>query len=151
MSIRMQIFDDIETALKTMSTANGYNLDYKKVVRFNQRGTDFGGSYPVVSLLMTGGEYRQNSNAWNTEDLLVEVGVHLNHDDSFVPGDTDAYIDQAVTDVIRAVLVDPERGGNAIDTRVTGWRRFLEDDLVAEAGAIISLSIPYNHAYGDPR
>jgi hypothetical protein len=151
MSKRTQILDSVETLLKAISVANGYNLNFKGVYRFQQRGQDVGAGYPYISLLMSGGDYRQTANAWHDEDLSIEVGVHLNQNTGVVTGTTDAYIDKAVTDVIRAVLSDPDHGGVAIDTIIDGWRRFLEDDEIPEAGAVISFRIPYTHAWGDPR
>lgn len=146
---RELIVQDIVAALKTISVANGYATELgANVQRYQHDVQDFGNP-PLAVVSNAGGQYDNAEIQVETKETLalaIAIGCD-NPADDWTQG-AEAWADVYLRDVQRAVMVDPTRGGRAIDTQFDSWE-FVDSDA-REFGVALFLAISYYHSHEDP-
>ena len=79
----------------------------------------------------------------------VNVEVWIRHDEGTVPGSTDTILNSLLGDVEKALAIDETRGGNAVDTIITGCVPFETVEGQPYSGIILDIKIHYRHKRGD--
>lgn len=143
-TIAEKIIANIETVLKTITTANGYNNTVKTVSRDPLTALDIQ-AFPAVFVEIGSDVPESGAKSVNrrTLNLTVEFWVmpHKNMAKS---------VESLRGDIQKALMVDPRRAGNAVDTveRETNYILILEEQPAA-AGQI-AYSVNYRTKIDDP-
>jgi hypothetical protein len=77
--------------------------------------------------------------------LLIEYWVR-----ETTPGNMDTDLNNAIEDVIKALLADPQRSSNAIDTRLGAVRVFAADVDNGIGGVVVEFIVHYRFTDTDP-
>jgi len=88
-----------------------------------------------------------------TKDYLstqTRVVMNLLLDCWVMDDDPATAIDQLAADIEKALSVDLSRGNNAIDTKITAGRKYVNEDMKPEANCELDVQITYRHQEGDP-
>ena len=113
LSIREQIMQNVETTLKTIKTANGYNNTLELVTRFKQEALSFA-KVPVV-LIQQGPEMAEPiPNHAVTRNLAVRLRIIHRHNPTEDNQSSDQVLNSIQQDIHKALFVDHTRGGLAI-------------------------------------
>jgi len=145
--VREKILEDIETTLKLISKANGYENDIASVQRWLQGGNSLR-EVPCIVISAGPEEKMQGEQLINCR-FTVNIEVWIRHDEDDVSGSTDTIINSLLGDVEKALFIDYTRGGLAVNTIVTGNLPFETVEGQAYAGIIIETEIQYRHKIGD--
>jgi hypothetical protein len=139
---------NIETTLAGITTAAGYNQTlYPK----RSKRVDFGdASFLDCHVLIIQGKAENAKSPTMCEAYLqpFTLGLSIINSDKSTES-VDIRINKAVADIIKAVLVDPRRGGYAKNTTVKPATLFLDGSGVS-TGADIDIEVLYYTAYNDP-
>ena len=149
LSVKERILQDVETALKVISVANGYKRDVDLVERFKLREMDQ--SPQTVMQVKQGSDVRRGTSL-GVEDhvLTVLVVTKFRHDPSYDELSTDAVANDHEEDVYRAVMADPQRNGLASRTQWGATETVESDEDGNKAILSMAFDIDYGHGLGDP-
>lgn len=151
-TIREKIVKNIETTLKTISKANGYENDIKSVQRLLQSGqvvTD------VPLLIIAEGDEDAEEGPLATAILTLKrlgvfVVVQTRHDEAIDTRASDEILNTLRADVEKAMMVDHTRGGFAIDTHPPSSTALDTEEGQPEIASLMQFQIDYRHARQDP-
>lgn len=148
-TIRELIIRDVVSALEQISVANGYDTELgSNVQRYLHEAQQM--SNPPVCIVSNQGEQYDNEEVQSYAKGRLGLAVIVMcdaPDDAWTEG-AEAWADQYLRDVQRAVMVDPSRGGRAIDTLFGSWDFIGEDPR--EFGFVLYLGVTYYHSHEDP-
>ncbi|MFH1385110.1 MAG: hypothetical protein ABIH47_09160 [Candidatus Omnitrophota bacterium] len=142
-STRELIFKNIKSILEAITVANGYNNDFtsETIQRWQQRGNT---TRVVPCIIINAGpeEYQPAPSPYYTAKLTVYLDVwQRQQEGDTVP--TDTLLNALLADVIKAILVDETRGGNAVDTDIVSCVPFETVEGQPMCGIIVELEIMY--------
>ena len=148
-SRRQLILDDIVTACGLISVANGYNFDIPGGVdrfRIKQQSVE---TWPTI-IVYSDGESKELGGGILYECVLsVLVEVWTKHPAAYAAS-TEELLDDHVTDIETALMIDSQRAGIATETRIRGHEREIhgggDDWIVCRVG----LDVLYRHRFDDP-
>lgn len=139
-SIRQQIIDAINTRLKTILKANGYETNLGQNV-FEHRTTALGDSeLPGINFKDVGCDVSQEDIAIGQHgyELIMEAEITVKEGST-----TAVQIRKMIADVIKATGVDPRWGGLAVSTSpVSDSLKFEQSEKII-AGALLTYSIMF--------
>lgn len=152
-SIRKRIVADLVAALEAVTAANGYQTDLGLQVETVFDATSRFGTGRFGATVQPEGGTRRDAQEFASEVLQVQVvaWAALSRDPrtSQEPNGWDL-IDALCSDVARALVVDPSRGGLAHDTRLVAWNWQPGEDDQATIWVTWSVQVDYDHRYEDP-
>jgi len=149
-TIRELVIQNIETTLKTITTANSYDNNIATVDRNNINPLQLRG-YPAALIIPEfddpssdiSGSSAPLGKTTRSFDVTIRLWVRgMNN-----PGQT---LEKFIGDVQKAMMGDLNRGGNALATREQGIANVYHDEATMERGADLLFSIVYRHALTDP-
>jgi len=152
-SIRERIVDDVVTALEGITLANGYGFEVVKVYREAFAAINFP-AYPVFNVIevdendetrLLGGTIGATTGSKWHHTLTLAVGCLIEARDN-----ASESVNEMLAAVQRAVMVEPTRGGLAIDTKLAGSQQFVEIDTEPVGLLQVKLDITYRHSYLNP-
>ncbi len=154
-SIRELIVQDVETALKTISIANGYNNNIGLVTRTSV--IDVSQSNIPILYIQQGnedvgiaGEDAQTNFNQVSRNLEVRVIIIHRHDPAVDGKSVDAVLNSIQQDVYKAMMIDPQRSNHAIDTLPGRVINQLELETNFEgAQKLIKFNVKYRHHWQD--
>lgn len=145
-AIREQILVHIETTLRSVTTAAGYEVTFVNVERARLSPVNEEATPPWVWIFE--GEENKTSSplGYETADLSISIEAWTSKWQN-----PSTSVNAILASIQKAIAVDPTRGGKAIDTLETG-NSFLYGDVGMEeiAGCMVNVTIKYRHKYGDP-
>ena len=149
-TVRERILQDIKTTLEGVTIANGYNFDFTPltVQRWSMHGNRM---VDMPMAVISPGDEDESSSPYPFEECVMAVYLDLffvNDENDAVA--TDTYLNRLQGDIKKAILLDPTRGGDAIDTDVMGTTPFETTEAQPYAGIIIELKIRYRYLRSDP-
>ena len=146
-SIRELILQDIETTLKTITVANGYNNTLASVQRWKQHGNDTR-LMPFV-VINAGLEAKQPANS---DQKVCKFSIYLDlwmrQDDTDIT-DTDIILNSLLLDIEKALMIDIARNDKAENTEIVNIVPFETVEGQPNCGLIIELEITYQHKNAD--
>ena len=113
-SVRSLILQNLQTTIRGLQIAGGYNFDWRNAYTRARLLDDFK-TYPSANLTDAGLTYDSSAASC----LAREWSVRIDAAQKVIEEDGDdaqTVADQVLEDLEKAVLVDPTRGGNAMDT-----------------------------------
>jgi hypothetical protein len=143
-SRRELILQNVETVLRSITTANGYVNTVATVARGQINPLNLQ-AYPVALILPMADRPDAMASSLNRREytltirLWVRPHTHLSE-----------ALESLITDVQKALMLDPRRGALAEDTREGELSYLYLDSEALEAGADLEYLIPYRTAIGDP-
>lgn len=149
MSVRGDIIDNIETALKTITVANGYNQTVKKVFADELRLPEELSLDEIPALFIVDGDENKDHGDIDSVkcslEIIVEGVVRKDNDQE----DVQDKRRKLQNDVEKCLMVDESRGGKAIYTQA---KRIATDKMTIGDYSIfdIHFDIGYFHDRGDP-
>jgi hypothetical protein len=155
-SIRELIMQNIETELKKITAANGYNNTLGRVSRFQQAATNLA-TVPVV-IVQQGPEVSEPiPNKAVTRELTVRIRIIHRHDPVVEGKNSDQVLNSIQQDIHKALFVDHTRGGLAIETNPAprevagqdGEGMGQLDDGMEAIGKTLEYMVRYRHAWQD--
>lgn len=142
-SIRNEILENMVAAVRSITIINGYGLNVAKVSRRETTGlTD---EMPVVYILEPIEEKTPGPNFFQTVKMTTKLRLYLVSDDE----NPNAELAMFASAVERALLVDPTRSSNAIDTQVVSNTAVVAEDLRV-VGAELDVLVTYRHVFDNP-
>lgn len=143
-SLQNQIINDIAETLRGVSSGSTYNRTLRAVYE-SPHALAKNSVFDCASIT----EVSETKNPLNphitqvTATIQVVAVVRDSTDVRKAVGDIQA-------DIETALLATPNRGGLAIETRVTNTASAITPDLPNFGSAGITLEVVYRHTYGDP-
>lgn len=149
-TVRERIIANLKTSLEGIRTADGYNFDFtpETVQRWTMHGNSLV-NLPVIVISPGNEDEKALPNPLEECFLTVYLDAFFVTDPDD-PVSTDTYLNRLQGDIKKAVLTDPTRGGEAIDTDVLGTTPFETTDGQPYAGIILEIGIRYRHRRTDP-
>jgi len=149
-TVRERILQNIKTTLEAVTIANGYNFDFtpQTIQRWSMHGNRM---VDMPMAVISPGDEDETSSPHPFEECVVDGlfrRIFINDENDAVP--TDTYLNRLQGDIKKAVLQDPTRGGDAIDTDVLGTTPFETTEAQPYAGIIMELRVCYRHLRSDP-
>lgn len=149
-SVREMIFQDIKSALQGISGPPSYNfrIDDKSVnVIHGTHGETYQEPYIYIypaseSVRMDSGEKGKTYKA-----LSIQIEAWLKSEPK---SEMNGAINKMLHDIEKALMIDPHRGGYAIDTRMVSNDVFIESIGSPRCGLVVSIEVDYQHWYNDP-
>jgi hypothetical protein len=142
------IADDLVTTLRGISTASGYHNDVGAVIRRSQFGQRDGDNFVVVAQGESERDFdapHNNCARWSQSFWVDWYVVEQEGGDAI-----DTRINKARADVEKIVMVDPNRGGYAIDTIPMGVVLMPDEQGGGIAGVSVVLKVSYQNYLTDP-
>lgn len=145
---------NVQTALATITVANGYNNTVASVQRFNQAGQVLANTPALI--LMQGGDNVDSegplAGAYSLTSRSVSVSVVIIHRQDLDVDTRSAAeaMNSLIQDVQKAMLADYTRGGYAIDTSEIGIGELDAEDGEPELVQTVAFKINYRHRRTDP-
>lgn len=142
---------NIQTTLQGIRVENGYANTLQAVERVLQQGQS---NQPPMAIVLEGDDDVVNSEeaAQSVQVRALQVGIVL-----VVQQDTDVDAQSASTvmnsliaDVQKALQVDYQRGGLALDTREIGISAVQIDEGMPQLVSTLAYRIGYRHRWTDP-
>lgn len=144
-SKRELIMQAVEKALKQITFDNGYETTIKQVSRMVESGFELN-IFPSI-IIMDQGEDKEEGNPAN----FTSSNLHL---DILFWNEPDLKMsEQAIkiaSSIEKALGVDQNLGGLAIDTDIVSNRFILEEEHWPIGGGTVTVNIKYRHFRGDP-
>lgn len=149
-TVRERIIQNIKTTLEGITTTNGYNFDFTPdtVQRWSMHGNKMI-DLPLVIISPGDEEEKALPNGFEECYAIVYLDVFFMSEESD-PIPIGEYLNRLQGDMKKAILQDPTRGGEAIDTDCLGTTPFETTEGQPYAGIIIELAIRYRHLRLDP-
>ena len=148
-SIRELVIQDLEAAIGAIdATASGGTL-YHSTIAGVVRYLDYEADHPTPVAMVTGLSSTEDDSTHQIQDITMRyrVDVALEVKDAT---NIQRDLSRLADDVRRAILVDPKRGGYAIDTHILSTDYLYPVDDGPYAGAVIEGTVLYRHRWGDP-
>jgi hypothetical protein len=143
-SRRELILQHLETTLRTLTVANGYINTVGTVERGTINPLNLQ-AYPCALVLPMGDRPEAMASSVNRREYAVTLRLwvrpHTNLSEA---------LESLITDVQKALMLDPRRGGLAEDTREGELTYLYLDSEALEAGADLEYTIHYRTSVGDP-
>jgi hypothetical protein len=143
-SRRESILANVETVLRTITTANGYAHDIGTVERGEINPLNLQ-AYPCALILPMGDRPEAMASSVSRRDLSITIRLwvkpHANLSEA---------LELLITDVQTALMADPRRGGHAENTLEGELSYLYLDSEALEAGADVEYLIHYRTAIGNP-
>ncbi len=144
-----KIMEDLVAALTAIKVDDGYNFDINEVHYWGAGGFPWTGNLPEIGIV----DGRQNIinrmgvdvERWRRH-WIVEIVMVVSNDAS--GKEYSETYQKGLADVNKAVMTDPYRGGNAIDTLIDEAVPVLYE-LEATIGAIVMGSCQFGHLGND--
>lgn len=148
-TVREKILKNIKTALEGIKTADGYANTVQKVERIIQSGQNTV-DIPYLQILTGDEESEQAPHPLIQKSLTVYVVIGTRQDETVDSKWADELINSLLGDVQKAMQVDYQRGGNAIDTveAANGPMPIMEGMTSLET--FVEYRITYRHNRTDP-
>ncbi len=149
-SIREKILVNIETTLAGIQGAPTYNNTFVSgsVQRFKQRGNSKA-VCPCMIITAAPEEKEFGPDPYYTNRFSVGVEVYISQSEEDAD-DTDPELNSLLDDIIKALMADVTRGGNARETAIKNITPFILIENQPYAGLIIEVEILYLHLINDP-
>ncbi|MCX5711766.1 MAG: hypothetical protein NTY47_01680 [Candidatus Omnitrophica bacterium] len=147
-SLRENILANLATTLNTIKTTGGYNNTIASVQRWNQRGNPLE-AVPCIVINSGPEEKKPEPNPQATCKFTVYLDVWYSQDDDETRS-SDEILSSLLTDVEKAIMTDPTRGGYAEDTNILNNIPFETVQGQPSFGIILELEIIYKHKLTDP-
>ena len=149
-TVRERILQNIKTVLEGVTIVNGYNFDFttETVQRWSMHGNRM---VDMPMVVVSPGDEEESSSPHPFEECLLAVYLDVffvTDENDTVP--TDTYLNRLQGDIKKAILADPTRGGDAVDTDILGTTPFETTEAQPYAGIIMELRIRYRHLRSDP-
>ena len=87
---------------------------------------------------------------WNTLTLPVIIAIYFRYSEITDGRSVDEVINSYLGDVVKALMADTTRGGNAERTEVTSIPIFENDEKESLTGVFIEIEITYYHQATNP-
>jgi hypothetical protein len=145
-----RITADAAATLETITQSNGYYHTVKEVHRIKNAGVITPAQYPSLVVWAYDAEAIDGTpveHISNNLTLVVEAWVTP---DTLLPGGLDTAINRMEADIIRAILTDPRRGGNAIRTKETRWIKYIAEENAPYGAIQITFTVHYRHQRTNP-
>jgi hypothetical protein len=149
-TVRERVLQNIKTTLEGVTIANGYNFDFtpQTVQRWSMHGNRM---VDMPMVVISPGDEDESSVPNRFQECVLSVYLDIFFiTDENDPIPTDTYLNRLQGDIKKAILHDETRGGNAIDTDVTGTTPFETTEAQPYAGIIIEVRVRYRHLRTDP-
>jgi hypothetical protein len=152
-SIREQIMKNIQTTLQGITIAGGYANELTAVERVLQRGQS---STPPMAYVLEGDDNITGSADSGPVGLLLRrtltLGVVLvvQQDEDIDAKSASEVMNSLIADVQKALQVDYQRGGLAIDTLEDSVSAIQQDEGMPTLSSVIAYRIDYRHRRTDP-
>lgn len=147
-TIREKIVENWETALKTISIANGYENDVGKVERFRSGSMDQ--QENIILEIKQGRELPVEGPLHSERKILtIHTILKVRHDPSVDLLSSDTVMNALEADLYKAVMVDITRGSLAEDTVFDSSGDSELDEATGRVSKVVDFSIIYRHALGD--
>lgn len=139
-----KILANIETTLETITVVNGYNNTVKIVTR-NTKAVLNMPMFPAIIIGKGSGtvDAMAKSSAHRKMFITIEAWTRKEKDAS-------QEVEKFLGDIQKAMMVDPRRGGNAINTIEVSDTPILIDSETAEIGFQVQYQIDYRTKIEDP-
>lgn len=144
-ALKELILQDVKTTLEGITTAGGYSIDSPLVTRKTGNALR-APRYPVIYLV----EPEEEKEHEGAKQVTTAV-MHLRME-AFIWDDRDQSALDATNmlrDMEHRLLQDVRRGGNAIDTTLTGNALVVDEDLKI-SGVALDVDVLYRHDLTDP-
>lgn len=153
-SIRELILKNIKTTLEGVTVGNGYLTTLASVQRFLQSGQVLA-STPTVLILEGDDDVDQEgpqsgANSLVTRTLNVALEVEHRQDLATETASASEAMNVIVADIQKAMQVDYQRGGNALDTNEVSVSPILAFESQPELVCTMVYQIRYRHRRTDP-
>lgn len=148
-TVRENIFANLKTSLEAITTGNGFDNTIQEVRRYDINDETVG---PFPMIVINPGREASVDNAYPLTSCRIEVELELWHrinPDETNP--TDKILNSILGDIKKKLKQDVTRGGNAVDTHITGVEPFEDLRGQSEVGLFIDVVITYRHDQTDPK
>ena len=149
LTVRENIFLNIESTLEAVTLANGYDNTIVSVQRWRLDGNPLL-QVPCVVISAGAEEKDPRPNPFMTCRLTVFIDIWARQDASD-PQPTDAILNSLIGDIEKAIYQDVTRGGYAKDTNIKSFVPFQTKSGQPMAGMIGEIEIIYQHKQGDTK
>ncbi len=152
-SIREQIMKHIQTTLQGITIAGGYANQLNAVERVLQQGQS---SQPPMAYVLEGDDDISGAADSGQAGLLLRrtfnVGVVLvvQQDQDTDARSASEVMNSLIADVQKAMQVDYQRGGLAIDTNEQSVSAIQQDEGMPTLSSVLAYRIDYRHRRTDP-
>ena len=148
-TIRELIQKNIDTTLKGIKTSAGYNNDFVSVQRYMQKKNSFA-RMPMIIHSAGDESVASGPHPWNTLTLPVIIAIYFRYSEITDGRSVDEVINSYLGDVVKALMADITRGGNAERTEVTSIPIFENDEKESLTGVFIEIEVTYYHQATNP-
>ena len=147
-SIREQIFQNIKTTIEGITTSGGYNYTVSDVLIIHGKRDDSAYSEPLIYIYPSSEVVNMEmaEKGYDFYELTIGVEAWIRGDKS----DMNTNVNKILADMVKALGMDPTRGGLAIDTKFVSNEFFLVDLSSDKAGIFLEVKIDYQIKYGRP-
>ncbi len=149
-TVRERIIANLKTTLEGITIAGGYNFNFspETIQRWSMHGQSM---VNLPAIVISPGNEDEKALPNPLEECLLTIYLDVffvtNAGDAI---STDTYLNRLQGDIKKTVLMDPTRGGLAVDTDVLGTTPFETTDGQPYAGIIMEIGIRYRHLRTDP-
>lgn len=146
-SIRELVLANAKTSLENINIQDGYKTTLRTCKRFPLSPFAVG-ELPAAAIYSPDEDPAPAGSIQFNERymvLLIEYWVR-----ETTPGNMDTDLNNAIEDVIKALLADPQRSSNAIDTRLGAVRVFAADVDNGIGGVVVEFIVHYRFTDTDP-
>jgi len=153
-SIKELIMKNIHTTLESITTANGYDNTIESVQRHQVEGQD---TVAMPYIVIVQGDETIDSKAPDplvSKQLEVHLDVLTKQDLDTDSRQGDEIMNSLEADIERALQVDPQRGGNAVDTdtlEVMPLAVEEDEDGLTDINSIMSFRVDYRQNRKNPK
>ncbi len=149
-TVQQLIIDDLVTTLQGVTAANGYEFTVKAVEEFEVEGV--GSALRPLIVVWSGAMDLENEAGGRSHwRFRVELDCYLVHNPNEDSDASSKVLTRFTGDVVKAVMADRTRGGNALDCKVVGVDpipMLQNEGLDINVG--ITLEIRYRHVATNP-
>ena len=145
--VEYRIAVHIVAALAAISTGGGYTMTVHRAYLAGEPLAEQP-TYPAAVLVPLGVDV--DTETRDLQDAVVCLAKFMVV--AAVPAGTDVVkrVHRLVSDVHRAIMVDPTRGGDAVTTWVRRWEEEYPVDSLSEPGlAVVEIEVPFRTASAD--
>lgn len=143
-SIRELVLADLVTALEAITTANGYDIQVAQVFR-EPPNPETVVSLPAILVEESNEEILEEPLGKWLKTLTIDLRCVVESQTQ-----TSKEVNALIASVEKAVMVDPQRSLKAIDTMLAGNQKYVHEDLLPRALAVVQVRIRYRHELQDP-
>lgn len=145
-SIREKILDELVATVKDIKKSAGFDVDIRAGLRFKLPLVNVR-KFPTVLVIDESEDYDDPPPHPESEQLTLHVTLRCYVSDR---NDLSQEVNLILANVVKGVMVDRTRGGNAEDSTLIGNQTFVVDEAKPRGGVDIFIDIRYRHATDDP-